>query len=191
MPKITPNSLLIEAISGTIGNLVFYRDSNGQLIAQRKGERTAPPSEKQLAQNDRFKLAAAYGNLVKTDPALSAEYRLLCRGRMRPYHAALRDFLSPPAVTSIDLQAFTGQPGQLIRIIATDDTRVTSVEVLIRHATTSAILEQGAAGLSVNADEWLYATSTVIPRGTAILVEATAADRPGNLGSAKTPFLVP
>lgn len=190
MPKITPNKLFIEGISGAVGDLVFYRDADGNLIAQRKGERTAPLSAKQRARNELFKLASAYGNRVKTDPALSAEYRLLCRGRMRPYHAGLRDFMIPPTVTAIDLQAFSGQPGQLIRIVATDDSRVISVHVLIRHATSGVILEQGPAGLSVIVDEWLYTTTTVIPGGTPILVEVSADDRPGNRGEAKAPLFI-
>ena len=60
-----------------------------------------PPSDKQLARNELFRLASAYGNHVKTDPILAAEYRLLCRGRMRPYHAAVRDFMTPPKVNAI------------------------------------------------------------------------------------------
>jgi hypothetical protein len=190
MPKYTPNRTLIESISGAIGDLVFYRDAEGNLIVQHKGKRTKPPSVPQVAHNDRFKLASAYGNRVKLDPALSAEYRPLCHGRMAPYHAGLRDFLNPPAVGAVDLQSFSGQPGQLIRIVATDDSRVLSVQVLLRHATSNTILEQGPAGLSVVVDQWLYTTTTAIPSGTPILVEATAADRPGNLGVAKVQFFV-
>src|SRR5882724_11477862 len=114
MAKIKPNPLLIQSISGAIGELVYYRDADGNQVAQRKGERKKPASPDQLASNDRFRLASAYGNLVKADPELCAEYRPLCRGRMTPYHAALRDFMTPPKVLAIDLQSFTGQPGQII-----------------------------------------------------------------------------
>jgi hypothetical protein len=94
MPKYTPNGTLVQSISGAIGDLVFYRDDDGNFIVQHKWERTAPPSQKQVAQKERFSLASAYGNRVKLDPALSAEYRPLCRGRMRPYQAGL---LPPPS----------------------------------------------------------------------------------------------
>jgi hypothetical protein len=191
MPKVTPNSLLIQAIHGAIGNLVFYRDPEGDLIVQRKGERRAPLSEKQLARSELFKLASAYGNKVKADPALAADYRALCRGRMRPYHAGLRDYLTPPNVAAIDLESFTGQPGQLIRVLATDDSGVTRVEVVIRHASTTAIFERGPAGLSIVADQWLYTTTTTISSSTPLLVEATASDRPGNMATAKVQFFVP
>src|SRR5262245_25213687 len=118
MPKVTPNSALIQSISGAIGDLVFYRDAEGDLIVQRKGERKAPPSPKQVARRELLKLASVYGNRVKANAVLSAEYRPLCRGRMGPYQVALRDFMVPPNVAGIDLQGFTGQPGQLIRIMA-------------------------------------------------------------------------
>jgi hypothetical protein len=42
----------------------------------------------------------------------------------------------------------------------------------------------------VVADEWLYTTTTAIPSGTSIIVEASAADRPGNVGTAKVEFYV-
>jgi len=191
MPKFTPNRLFIQALKGTIGDLVFYEDADGNSIIQRKGKRKVPPSEKQLGSNDRFKLAAVYGKMVQADPVLSAEYRPLCRGRMAPYHVALRDFLTPPKLVAIDLQSFSGQPGQLIRMIATDDSRVLSVQVVVRHAISQAIIEQGASGPSVIADQWLYTTRTVIRSGTPVLLEATAADRPGNLGAANMHFIIP
>jgi hypothetical protein len=184
MPTYKPNSVLLKAINGALDDLVFYEDAEGNLIVRKKGIRRVPPSAKQVAHHELVRLASAYGNLVKRDPALSAEYRQYCRGRMRPYHVALRDFMRPPKVSAIDPQAFTGQPGQLIRIVATDDCRVMTVQVQIRHATTGAILEQGPAGLSVVPDEWLYTTTIAIPSGTPLEVEATVTDRPGHTGIA-------
>jgi hypothetical protein len=191
MPKVIPNALLLQGISGAIGNLVFYRDASGNWCVKPKGKRTAPPSPKQIAHKERVRLAAAYGNMVKTDPALCAEYRLSCHGRMSPYHAALRDFLTPPTVIAIDLQTFSGQPGQLICVTATDDTRVMSVEVLIRHVTTGVIFEEGPTSQSVAPDRWVYTTTRTIAGGTPLLVEVTAFDRPGNLGTAKVQYFLP
>lgn len=185
MPKVIPNSILIESISGAVGDLVFYRDLDDNLIIQRKGVRSAPPSSKQLVRQEFFKLASAYGNHVKENPTLSEQYRPFCHGRMRPYHAAVRDFMSPPTVNAIDLQAFTGQAGQLIRIFATDDTGVVRVHVQLRHVTSNALLEEGDAELTVLADEWIYSTQSAIATGTPVLVEATATDRPGHEGAAQ------
>src|SRR5262249_30723575 len=120
----------------------------------------------------------------------SAEYRLLCRGRMRPYHAAVRDFMTPPSIGRVDLQPVAGQSGQLIRIEATDDSRVMSVQVVVRHAVSDAILEQGPAAPSTTADQWLYTTTTTMAGGTSILVEATANDRPGNVGVARVQLFI-
>ena len=87
--------------------------------------------------------------------------------------------------------SFAGQPGQLIRIVATDDSRVVSVEITIRHANTGAVLEQGVATPSAPADEWLYTTTAAIPSGTLVVIEATAADRPGNRTTEKAQFAAP
>jgi hypothetical protein len=135
-----------------------------------------------VARNELFKLAAVYGNQVKADPALSAAYRPFCGPRMSPYHAAVRDFMSPPKVHAIDLPSFRAEAGQFITIVASDDTGVVDVQVKIRHATSNGELEQGPARPSVTANQWLYTTTTTIPSGTPIVVEATAVDRPGHLG---------
>ncbi len=190
MAKITPNRALIEAIHGALGDLVYYQDAEGNLIVQRKGKRKVPPSDKQLAQNDLFQQASVYGNHVKTDPVLAAQYRPLCRGRMRPYQAAVRDFLTPPKIGGIDLQLFTGKPGDLIRLLASDDTCVIRMHLAIRDAASGIILEEGPAEISIIADEWIYRTTHAIPGGSAVTVEAAAEDRPGNIGMAKVPFFV-
>ena len=190
MAKVTPNSLLLQAISGAIGDLLYYRDAAGNLIVRQKGQRTKPLSLKQTAHHERLKLASAYGNRVKLDSALSAEYRPFCRGTMRPYHAALRDYLIAPSISAIDLQCYTGRPGELISVSATDDTGIIRVGVVIRHATTQVILEQGAAEQALTADRWVYTTTTSIPSGTPLLVEAAASDRPGNLATANMQICV-
>jgi len=181
---------LLEDLAGAIGDLVFYRDANGQLIIQRKGKRKAPLSAGQIAHNELFKRASEYGNAVQSDPELSAQYRPLCRGtRMRPYHVGVRDFLRAPVIESINLESFSGRPGQVIRIEAKDDTGVVRVIVLIRDMAKK-VIEEGTAVLSLIQGLWLYTSQTEIDSQTSILVEATAVDRPGNEGTAKVHYFI-
>jgi hypothetical protein len=189
MAKVTKNPLLGN-LNGAIGDLVFYRNPDtGEQVVQARGARQAALSPAQLAHHELIKLAALYGNSVKTDPVLAQIYWPFCRGRMTPYQAALRDYLRPPIVTAIGLPPIMGKPGQIIRVIATDDTQVLSVRLVIRTA-AGQVLEEGPASPSVTRDHWTYTTQVEIPAATGIVVEATAVDRPGHAGKASVSFYV-
>ena len=74
MPKVKLNPLF-DGLSGTIGDLVFKRSSNGQtIVARRPRKSNAEPSPAQLAQRERFKLANGYAQAALADPDLRAFY---------------------------------------------------------------------------------------------------------------------
>lgn len=191
MAKVELNQLFQQQLRGELNGLIFYPGKDGEIIVRPKGKRARPISERQLAHHQRFRLAASYANQVKLDPVLAEEYRRLCAPHIGVYQAALRDFLIPPVIQRIDLQAFRGGAGEPIEITATDDCRVTRVEVLIRNKSNGTIVEQGAAAPSMVHNHWKYSVSNAIPAETAIVVEVTAFDRPGNQTIAEVNFYVP
>ena len=74
--------------------------------------------------------------------------------------------------------AYSGQVGDQIAIIATDDIGVAGVSVTIRNATDNSIVEQGIA--LEHAGKWRYPATSVAPAGAPLTIEVTASDRPGN-----------
>ena len=81
---------------------------------------------KQLVQQKAFKAAQTYARVVLADP---------CQRRVYTDKIVESDYLRPPVVEHIEHGAYRRQMGYLIRIIATDDIEVVSVNVAITRAT--------------------------------------------------------
>lgn len=178
MAKLRLNPVL-DPIRGAIGGLVF-KVLNGQPIVGRTPDRTGiVPSPAQLATLARFKAAAAYGSEAYRDPVRKQMYvdAAHARGRGNGFALAMRDFLSLPEVTEIDLADYHGHVGDPIRVTATDDFKLVSVKVTLKNA-LGAVLEQGLA--TNDGTVWVYHATTVAPVDQNVLIEAEAKDHPGH-----------
>ena len=71
-----------------------------------------------------------------------------------------------------------GQPGETIRIRASDDFQVAGVGVRILDA-AGTTLEQGPA-TATGDGAWTYTATTNLPDGQQVVIEVTATDRPGH-----------
>ena len=135
-------------------------------------------TEKQLAHQLRFRRAASYAQSIVDDEEFLPLYEKETQGRMTPYNAALRDYMTPPEVHEIDISEYTGAPGEEIRIVACDDVILESVKVFI--VADNEIVEQGEA-VQHHRDKllWIYTTQEVNEHES-YTVRATARDLPGN-----------
>ncbi len=186
MAKITLNSAL-QGIRGRIDNWV-YRKFGDRMIVARRPEFRGPPSAGQLAVRERFKLAAAYARAALADPVSQTLYQTAAQSKGVPLFAfAMGDFLNAPEVQSIDATGYRGRPGDLIKVSATDDFEVVTVDVVIRNA-ASVVLEQGPATLI--GGQWTYTATTVAAAGETVMIEATAKDHPSHSGSNALPWLI-
>ena len=177
MPKVKLNQL-IDGLSGRVGSLIFYQSDGQSLfrtVPRVRPERTA----RQKANSSRFQAAQIYAGRALSDPALKAAYKAACRGHQNPRNLAIRDALLAPVVESIDLDNYTGKPGQWVRVKATDDFRVVEVRVSL-HGPASEFIEEGIAELSLDGSTWCYTTTTEVPAGQSVSVIAVAKDTPGN-----------
>ncbi|MBN2117968.1 MAG: hypothetical protein JW730_15430 [Anaerolineales bacterium] len=173
------NNVLVRGLSGSFGEqMVIKVDKAGRTIVSNKPEfdenRAFTPA--QQTQQERFREAAMYAKDAKDLPV----YAVKAQGTpMHPYNAAMADWLRPPEIREIDLSAWTGQPGQTIRIRAVDDVQVTEVTVAITDE-TEAVLEQGAA-VDGEGSWWTY-TTTASLNGSAVTAKvlASAKDLPGH-----------
>jgi len=77
-----------------------------------------PPSEAQQAARERFQEAVAYAKGAKERPA----YVEKAAGTKRSaYNVAATDWLHPPEVVEVDLEAWTGSLGEKLRAKVRDD----------------------------------------------------------------------
>lgn len=96
------------------------------------------------------------------------------------YNIAIVDWLGAPRVLEIDVDAWTGKPGEAIHVKARDNVAVVGVTVVIRDSQNN-ILEAGEATLSKPGSAWWnYTTQTSVPMEPFPRIEATAQDLPGN-----------
>lgn len=171
------NNIFVRGLTGSVGEqFVIKRTRSGKTIISNTPtyheNRVFTPA--QLEVHERFKEATLYAKDAKTQ----AVYVEKAAGSgMTPYNAAVADWFHMPEVKEIDMQAWTGAVGDIIRIKAVDDVQVTQVNVVIMdHGGT--VLEQGAA-VKNDSGWWTYVTQTVI--GVSPRVVASARDLPGNV----------
>ena len=161
------NNFAMEGMTGKIGNIFVYRHRNGKTIVSKTPNKTAPLSEKQKGQTQRFKLAINYASQeAKKKQNVSA------------YNVAVADYLTSPIINNIDYSGYTGDvTNQKIIIELDNNTKVIKVNVKI-VAKDKSTLEEGEATLLKG--KWQYATTSVnaTVQGTKIIVSVT--DRPNN-----------
>lgn len=187
MAKVKLNPVM-ERIRGRIGGLVFKR-SFGTTSVSALTDSTHEPSPAQQQIQEQFKLAATYGRSVLADPARRPFYEAIARARNVPlFSVMMGDYLKPPVVAEVDVSRYRGQPGDPVRILATDDVDVVSVHVVIRDA-ADAVVEQGAAIL--DRESWLYTATTAPAAGEPLTITVVATDRPGNEGTKAVAVTVP
>jgi hypothetical protein len=181
MAKLELNALL-NALHGTIGDLVLVRDGDNVYVRQRVRKKP-PRSEPQVAHNSRFGQASRWARMILGDPVVKADYQRRCCGHLTAHNLAISDFMHGPVIASLGLDGYGGKPGDGIRVVATDDFKVVRVLVQIRTVEEE-ILEQGEAERAETESDWVYHCQAAVPTGTTVLIEATALDLPGNRGMA-------
>jgi hypothetical protein len=180
MPKVKLNPTFDE-FRGSVNNLT-YRKSYGRTFASVKVDRShVQLSEAQLAHQQRFSEAVAYGKTVIADDDLHERYVQVAKERNMPFFAlTIADFMHTPSITNIDLSAYNGQVNDLIKIKATDDFELVKVQVTISDAQDNSVLDNGEAVETAPASGlWLYTATASIPAGTTLTIKVVATDHPG------------
>ena len=177
--KLSP---ALTAIHGKLGEMVFKRFNHQEIVARPPDRTGIVPTENQLAQQDRFRLAALYGKAVLADPVSKAIYEdAAARKGVPAFALTVGDFLNAPIVDEIDLSGYTGKIGDKIGVRASDDVEVHGVSVTIREQ-GGAVIEEGDAVFSQATATWTYTATTALAQGQAVSIDVSATDRPGHKG---------
>ena len=170
------NNIITQGLSGSLGDQIVFRNlKTGRTIVAVKPVFDQQSSATQLAHQEAFRQAIAYAKTAKTE----AIYVSKAQGTaLSPFNAAVADWFKKPEILEIDVNGWTGQIGQSIRVKAMDDTLVTKIHVTIVNDNNE-LREEGDA---VQADGlwWVYTTKTIVQMDMNPVVTATAQDRPGN-----------
>jgi hypothetical protein len=179
------NSVITGKFSGSLGKELVFRDWEGKtVVAKSPKARVGPPAPIQLQRQEKFLLASRYAKAVKDgkDQGIKDAYMAALRPRQNLYSRALEDYMSPPDVTDIGTDNYSGAIGSTIRIRAVDDFRVTGVQVEI-YAASGTLLERGNAVQQTNGLDWTYTATQANSPLTGSKINAIATDVPGNQGT--------
>jgi hypothetical protein len=175
------NNVVTHGLSGKIGDLLIFRQRDGETIVAKKAEPSKKSSEKQVQQRRSFQQATVYAKAATADTELKDLYEAAAKKRkgITAYNVAVADFMSAPDIESIDLSGYKGQPDDVIRIIVSDNFAVKAVNVKICNADGSTV-EEGYASHGLG-NLWSYVAKQVNESldGDKIIISAT--DIPGNI----------
>jgi hypothetical protein len=144
--------------------------------------RTTDKKPGEVANQQGFVRAVAYAKTVwNSQPDLRAKYNAAGQRQGRQgFQLAKADFRLPPTIGDVDLSGYRGNPGDMIRVVATDDFEIKEVLVVLRRM-NGELIEQGPA--AVDEGSWKYQARTQVLAGETVTVEAIAVDCPGHTGS--------
>lgn len=124
-----------------------------------------------------FRAAAAYAYFARTEDVY---VDLECATGVSAHTLAIADWFGRPKVLALDLDGWTGEIGQTIRVKARDNIMVAAVTVVIRDSQKN-FLEMGEAVRSEEGELWWnYTTQTRVDMDPLPTVAAIIQDLPGN-----------
>jgi len=176
------NNPLTEGLSGKLGKcLVFRRVAGETVLAVAPRPQSGEPTEQQLAQRNKFRMAAAYATGQMDDPAAKILYQEVAKRKQykSARTLAVADYFNAPSILLVDMSAYTGAVGSKILIHAEDELEVKSVSVDVVNA-AGATIEKGLAIQRQKSSVWEYTASIENTSLTGTKVVITATDRPGN-----------
>ena len=172
------NNVMVRGLSGSFGDqMVIKTDKGGRTIVSNKPgfNENRRFSDVQLSHQESFRRASAYAKDAKG----REEYAALAQGTPKSgYNVAMADWFNAPEILELDVTGYHGQPGNIIRVMARDDVKVTGVSVVITD-NQGVVQEQGQA-TQVDGEWWNYMATTTAPDGPRVV--ATAHDMPGHTG---------
>jgi hypothetical protein len=174
-------NVVTHGLSGKIGDLLIYRQTaGGTVVAKTPVASNKPPTEAQRLQRRKFQRAVLYSNAVAADPEQSEAYAAKAKKGQRLRNVAVADFLHAPDIDVIDLSAYRGEPGDVIRIEVTDDFAVKEVKIVITNP-DGTLVEEGLAQPEAVGYEWTYTATARNESLEGDRIEVFASDTPGNI----------
>jgi hypothetical protein len=174
------DNVITYGLSGKIGNLLIFRQLDGNTIVAKVPTPSNKVTAGQQAQRDRFQQATFYGNTISPEQAALYAAAATGMGMGRNYYnVAVADFLNAPDIKKIDFSNYAGQPGDTIVIQATDDFKVESVRVRVTAA-GGTVIEEGNATPDAKGYTWTYTATSVNDNPSGGKIEVFVSDIPGN-----------
>ena len=173
------NNVVTFGLSGKIGDLLIFRQRDGQTVVSKVPQQSGKVSDKQKAQRRRFQEAVFYAKEVMETPEFAEFYAARAKKGKKPYTVAVADFLNAPDIHEVNLSAYHGAVGDTIQVYASDDFAVKNVTVKIVNASGETV-EEGEAVHKIGT-QWIYTATREINDLAGSKIIVSAFDIPGNV----------
>ena len=175
------NNPFLKGASGRIGKtLVVKTLADGTQVIANTPAKRKKHSVKQVKHLGRFQDAKFFAKRVATKSDVKALYESRAKGTLKNwYNLAIGDKMNPPEIHEIHIGRYTGEPGEVIRIRATDDFKVASVSVEI-STPDHKLVETGEAQPRGKKGLWRFFTTLKNPQPQGTVISVTAVDIPRN-----------
>jgi hypothetical protein len=179
MAKSNKN-VIVHGLSGKVGDLVVFRQRFGKTLVGKIPFNSGKRSESQQAVREKFLKAVAWAKSALADADLKVLYSLRANGGVTAFNLAIGDFFTAPEITEVITTSYTGKLGDKIEVMATDDTKIAEVNIIIEAADGTQV-EQGLATQQSDTGNWLYTATQGNPSVAGTKITVIAKDLPGNL----------
>jgi hypothetical protein len=164
--------------------MIVFRQTAGGTVVQSRPRTSGKVTEAQRAQRRKFQRAVLYAGVTVNDPELGPAYAAKAKPGQSARNVAVADYMHAPDIEEIDVSGDRGLPGDVIRIIATDDFAVKEVKVVITRADGTPV-EEGYAVQEPAGYEWTYTAVAENATQDGDRIEVYASDHPGNISKAE------
>lgn len=179
MPR--SNSSAILDLMGLDGKDVVVSRRDGKLVLSKFKKRRKSKSPKRKETNDKLRDANRWAKRILAQPEMKALYEKGINAKKTSAHTvAVADYLNAPNIEYVKLGDYKGACGDPIRIKATDDFQVVSVEVKITDGKGELLEEGKAERYSRKHFMWVYKAAETNAHLTNTTIRVIAKDRPGN-----------
>lgn len=175
-------NLVTKGLTGSVGKTLVFKTVNGKTIVSAspvKGSKE--PSEKQLEQRKRFKLASLYAARVIANSELLLEYTEAAqrKGITNVRSLIMADYFHAPEIMDYEIST---TPTDSLNCVVADLVRVKSVTMKIMTP-DGEVLESGNATMSVDLQTWSFLISDVAHLQNPFSIEISATDLAGNVST--------
>lgn len=179
MPKIRKPSR--ADISAVLSDQAVLKKVRNQTIISKPTIPRKSKSVRKKEANNRFAEASRWAKEILTEPGMKALYSKGINSKLsNAQMVAVTDFLTAPVIHYINLKQYTGAIGDKIRIKATDDFQVSSVDVTISDKKGKELEKGPAVHYKRKPVMWIYTLKLANAYIAGTVIEVTAKDRPGN-----------
>ncbi len=176
MAKQTGDTLL-EGFSGKIGGQLVVRKTKRGLVLGVRPRGDGEETDKQKKWREKFAMAVSYATGVQHDPT----YKEFGDKRdLSGFNVATADFLHPPELAESLLDNYNGKAGDVIRVRAIDDVKVTTVGIVIVGPNDTVIEEGKMTQDGIDKTLWSY-TAVRDANANHVKLLVDIADLPGHI----------